>query len=247
MKRPEKKSESLEIRLPYSQKRAFMEACRERGVTASDTLRQFIADDIEALERANAPRTWSATVRNNPLKTAAGAAGAALAAAALGTAPSFADDDVFSRFDRNGDQQVSYSEFLNELGSALGQPAPPAPAGVAAPLPPAPGDTHERLFSALDADGSGALTTEEFAPEDEIFKRTDNVLAINGQETRLLGVEFYTYDLTERGSVSVKLSALNRPVGRDASKAEVEAVFRALEDEARTMKAPSAPAAPPTR
>ena len=41
--RDEKKSETLEVRLPYSQKIAFMEACRKEGITASEALRAGIA------------------------------------------------------------------------------------------------------------------------------------------------------------------------------------------------------------
>ena len=43
MKRREKKSESLDIRLPFEQKREFMDATRKQGETASDALRRFIA------------------------------------------------------------------------------------------------------------------------------------------------------------------------------------------------------------
>ena len=37
-----KKSESLEIRLPYPTKQAFMARCRDDGRSASDALRAFI-------------------------------------------------------------------------------------------------------------------------------------------------------------------------------------------------------------
>lgn len=42
MTRPEKRSESLEIRLGYSAKQAFMDACREQGVTASEVVRAYV-------------------------------------------------------------------------------------------------------------------------------------------------------------------------------------------------------------
>lgn len=41
-KRREKQSESLEVRLGYSSKQAFMDACRERGLTASEVVREFV-------------------------------------------------------------------------------------------------------------------------------------------------------------------------------------------------------------
>ncbi len=39
----EKQSESLEVRLGFAAKRAFMEACREKGMTASEVVRDFVA------------------------------------------------------------------------------------------------------------------------------------------------------------------------------------------------------------
>ncbi|WP_300529512.1 hypothetical protein [Maricaulis sp.] len=38
----EKQSESLEIRLGFTAKREFMDACRERGLTASEVVREFV-------------------------------------------------------------------------------------------------------------------------------------------------------------------------------------------------------------
>ena len=40
--RPPKKSESLEIRIPYPTKQAFMAHCRAEGRSASEELRAFI-------------------------------------------------------------------------------------------------------------------------------------------------------------------------------------------------------------
>jgi len=42
-----KKSESLEIRLPYPTKQAFMARCRADGRSASEALRGFIEAEIE--------------------------------------------------------------------------------------------------------------------------------------------------------------------------------------------------------
>lgn len=46
--RPPKKSESLEIRLPYAAKTAFMERCRREGRSASEAVRAFIDQQVEA-------------------------------------------------------------------------------------------------------------------------------------------------------------------------------------------------------
>jgi hypothetical protein len=41
-KRPEKKSETIEVRVSYTEKLAFMEACRQAGTTASHAIRDYI-------------------------------------------------------------------------------------------------------------------------------------------------------------------------------------------------------------
>lgn len=279
MKRPEKKSESLEIRLPYSQKQAFMEACRERGMTASDVLRSFIAEDLEAQAQDNSEeRTWTMTFKNNPLKTAAGAASAALAAATFGAGVSFADEQSFERFDANGDGLVSYSEFMKQLrpsnvdvaremivrggegaddveviieedGKRIERRIIRGGPGIAPPPPPAPRDSAEELFKGLDRDGSGDLTPEEFADEGRIVRRSDDIIEINGEPSRMLGLEVMTFDVTEAGSVSIGMSALTRTVDPDAPNGVVEDTFRELEDELRDMgdNPYPAPPAPPRR
>ncbi|NRA29659.1 MAG: hypothetical protein HRU11_05290 [Parvularculaceae bacterium] len=267
-KRREKKSESLEIRLPYSQKQAFMEACRERGVTASDTLRQFIADDLDGLTQDTAEPVWSMTLKNNPFKTAAGVAATALAAAALGTSASVAEDDVFGRFDANSDNKVSYAEFMAQLtpgGDLPAPPTPPAPPGTriesasetrvthrgmdlppALPAMPRQTDRAGDLFTALDADGSGDISVREFESDGTIVRRTDETIEINGKQNRLVGLEVTTYDVTEAGSISVGKNMLSKVVAADASEAAVEQAFRELQQELSEMSAePPAPPKPP--
>ena len=277
MKRPEKKSESLEIRLPHSQKHAFMEACRARGVTASDALRSFIEDDLAAQARQKQPRTWTMTIRNNPFKTAAGMAGAALAVATFGTGASIADDEVFSRFDRNGDGLVTYAEFMEQVrperaevvrevivGEEDGDRvivesddkriekriirrrggdgmAPPPP------MPPAPRDGADEIFRGLDRDGSGTLTRAEFGGEGTITRRSDDVVEINGESSRMLALEVMTYDVTKAGSVSISINALSTTVATDAPDGVVEQAYRDLEEELRTLRQqplPDVPEAP---
>lgn len=267
-KRREKKSESLEIRLPYSQKQAFMEACRERGVTASDTLRQFITEDLEAIAQDHDERTWSMTLKNNPFKTAASVAATALAAAALGTSASVAEDDVFDRFDANSDSKVSYSEFmaqLNPSSDATKPPVPPSPPGPrvesnfemrvvqrGSELAQAPGvparlsDTAEELFTAMDLDGSGDLSVKEFEGDGTIVRRSDETIDINGKENRLIGLEVTTYDVTEAGSISVGKNMLSKVVKTDASEADIEQAFLELQQELRDMSSETpAPPGPP--
>jgi hypothetical protein len=55
-----KKSESLEIRLPYPTKQAFMARCRNDGRSASDALRAFIDGYLVDAENPAKPacRGW---------------------------------------------------------------------------------------------------------------------------------------------------------------------------------------------
>ena len=100
-----KKSETLEIRLPYPTKLAFMAACRARGRSASEALRQFI--DAEIAPQARAPRLG----RRGWRLVAGAALAAAMGAVAL---PSLAHPSLraeFDRLDRNSDRAITAAEF----------------------------------------------------------------------------------------------------------------------------------------
>lgn len=99
MARPPKKSETLEIRLPYPTKQAFMARCRDDGRSASEALRGFIEREIEGPGRPSRARHWIA--------------GALMAAAAGAVAvPSLARPaSQFQRLDLNHDGAVSLAEF----------------------------------------------------------------------------------------------------------------------------------------
>jgi len=96
-----KKSETLEIRLPYPTKLAFMARCREEGRSASEALRGFIDDEITAAS----PR------RRLPGRLIAGA----LIAAAMGAIalPSLAQPSLRAQFDRlaNADHAITLADF----------------------------------------------------------------------------------------------------------------------------------------
>ena len=99
-----KKSETLEIRLPYPTKLAFMARCRDEGRSASEALRQFIDGHLDA------PKPE----RLRPGRFLAGA----LIAAAVGAIalPSLARPTLRAEFDRldlNGDHVISMAEFAS--------------------------------------------------------------------------------------------------------------------------------------
>lgn len=102
--RPPKKSESLEIRIPYPTKQAFMAHCRAEGRSASEELRTFIEGRIAAHSPRGGrrPRPWIA---------------GALIAAAVGAmaAPALARATIvtgFEHLDANHDGRVAEAEFL---------------------------------------------------------------------------------------------------------------------------------------
>jgi len=99
-----KKSETLEIRLPYPTKLAFMARCRDEGRSASEVLRGYIHGELGDRLAARPAR--------GPARLIAGA----LIAAAVGAIalPSLARPALRSDFDRldlNGDGQISAAEF----------------------------------------------------------------------------------------------------------------------------------------
>ncbi|WP_340645540.1 hypothetical protein [Phenylobacterium sp.] len=100
-----KKSESLEIRIPHPTKEAFMARCRADGRSASEALRAFIDQQLEAPAKPRAPRKG--------LRLIVGAAiAAAVGAAAL---PSLARPTVaaaqFDHIDANHDGLISRTEY----------------------------------------------------------------------------------------------------------------------------------------
>jgi len=120
-KRPRlKKSETLEVRIPYETKQAFLAACREDGTTASEVVREQVQSYLEARlrpspdERRTVVMHLPQNVRRYGPRVAAGGI-AAIGLTALAVLPSAADPDFkaqFSRLDANGDGQVSEEEFL---------------------------------------------------------------------------------------------------------------------------------------
>lgn len=102
MTRAPKKSETLEIRLPYQTKTAFMARCRDEGRTASDALRGFIEGEVGGKPARARSRAWIA---------AAAALGLAIGAAAAPSLAQTSDHAAFGKLDRNADGALSYEEF----------------------------------------------------------------------------------------------------------------------------------------
>lgn len=100
--RPPKKSESLEVRLPFAAKQAFMARCHRQGRTASEVVRELIETQGAATPAVRFP--W----RLGAMALIAAAVGAA-------AAPSLARPLIvaeFDRLDRNGDGAIQRAEYL---------------------------------------------------------------------------------------------------------------------------------------
>lgn len=109
--RAPKKSESLEIRLPYPTKQAFMARCQAEGVTASEALRGFIDRQIEPAQPRIRPP-------GRPLSKRAHWIAGALVAAAVGAVavpslalPALSHAASFEQLDTNHDGVLTRAEF----------------------------------------------------------------------------------------------------------------------------------------
>jgi hypothetical protein len=107
-----KKSESLEIRIPYPTKQAFMARCQADGVSASEALRGFIDGQLApaAPARRKAPRLVIGAL----IAAAVGAIAAptlAGPAVAAGLARDLVSKVAFERIDANHDGVISYAEY----------------------------------------------------------------------------------------------------------------------------------------
>ena len=106
--KPPKKSEVLEVRLPYATKAAFMARCQATGRTASEVVRVCIDRELDG-KAARTPRAhgflWRAV-----LAALAGLAVGAVAVPSLAR-PTPVSRATFERLDRNHDGVLSFEEF----------------------------------------------------------------------------------------------------------------------------------------
>ena len=101
--RPPKKSETLEVRLPFETKTAFMARCQAEGRTASDAVRGFIEGELSPVRRTRM-RGWQALV-------AAVAAGLAIGAVAAPSLAQTASHTRFADLDRDHDGVLTPGEY----------------------------------------------------------------------------------------------------------------------------------------
>lgn len=145
-----KKSETIEVRLPFAAKRAFAERCRAEGLTMSDAIRRFVKGPQPARRGLTGPLAVTAAI--------------ALAVAVSPAASRQDHSADFAALDRNKDGVVTRAEVPS---GGAGCPAP-----LALPLKRSGlgnGPRHfatcrdEPDFAMLDRDGDGLATRHEFA------------------------------------------------------------------------------------
>lgn len=218
-RRKEKKSESLDIRLPFEQKREFMDATRKRGDTASNALRGFIANYIEEARLAEQPnpvQEITMTLARHRFKTIATAAGAALGVFSVTALPSAADSTAFEALDKNNDGMITEGEIL-------------------------PGEDAD-IIAQLDTDGSGGVSREELeaAGNRIVIKKTSSDGEDDGQTVTKKTVKILEFSDSKDGEIrgEVSTNVEKRVVvkridgGEELSEAELSALLEQALSEA---------------
>jgi hypothetical protein len=148
-----KKTETIELRLPYETKQAFMARCHAAGRSASEELRGFIAGYVNDGARKRVDR--------KRLAIRVGLVFVALAAATAVAEPALARASVsasFERIDANHDGKISFAEFARTV-------RPDVALGVGPTLPMS-SDLKARVlresFDRIDANRDGEIDLTEF-------------------------------------------------------------------------------------
>ncbi|MEM7661239.1 MAG: hypothetical protein AAF292_03245 [Pseudomonadota bacterium] len=174
-RRKEKKSEMLDVRLPYGLKQSLVTACKLQGVTVSDTVRRLIVDYVQAAEASEtqpAIKEIAMKIARNPMKTVAMTVAAASSFVLFAAQPSLAEDDIFSSFDTNEDGVLTEGELSWEI------------------------------LDLLDADDNQAVGPTEFKWRAWSESTTDRVLAA-GDGTPTREIAYTRYQVVFDGPKSV--------------------------------------------
>jgi hypothetical protein len=152
-----KKTETIELRLPYATKQAFMASCRTAGVSASEALRGYIADYVAKADRKRPKRA--------ALAARIGLAVGALAAVGVAAEPALARAAVsasFAQMDANRDGRVSWSEFSRAARPQITLDVGAGPAKSEAVSE----DLKDRIlhesFTQMDRDRDGWISLQEY-------------------------------------------------------------------------------------
>lgn len=112
--RSEKKSETIEVRVSYTEKLAFMEACRQAGTTASHAIRDYIGDVLSPSDGKN---TKTRLVAVAGLTAVIGLTAAATYFSLRDQAPPTTGERVVRYFDGNADGILTAADANNAANS----------------------------------------------------------------------------------------------------------------------------------
>ena len=176
-KKPPKKTDSLDVRLPHAVKRAFMDRARSQGRTASSLVREFIDSYLAGTNPATEKRKMLKRLATPAAVTSLVATVIALhMPTAVAAAPDF--KSLFDQLDRNEDGKLSPEEFASRSETDVIFSHNPPDLGHVVPMmiavhsathqalsderSPAAHAAARDIFSRLDGDGNGAITFGEF-------------------------------------------------------------------------------------
>ncbi|MEM9669904.1 MAG: hypothetical protein AAF950_13340 [Pseudomonadota bacterium] len=203
--RKEKKSEMLDVRLPYGLKQALVQACKDQGVTVSDTVRRLISDYIDAVEASDhspAITEIAMKIAHNPIKSFGMAVITASAFALFAAQPSVAEDDLFASFDDDDNDLITEDELGLEI------------------------------IELFDTDKNRALARGEFKRRGWSEATTDRVLA-SGDGSPIREVAYIHYQVMFDGPNSVvthrSVCSENPPI--DANAKDVSILIKTLKSE----------------
>jgi Ca2+-binding EF-hand superfamily protein len=234
----EKKSESLEVRLPHRLKQAFMDRCRAEGASASEAVRRM----IEAYVERPAPHrpTELAQVLKPQFAIPAFAA-AGLAAVFLLATQSQAGPDLreaFDALDADGNGAVTLAEFGAARRDRIifvgrPQPGPPPEGAKTIMLPLTRTPELERavaegarrrplsagpLYARIDADRSGAVSFAEYEAHHKRVNAQSFESLDADRDGRITGDEFWRPALPAQASPALKESLRQTFVRLDANR-----------------------------
>jgi len=183
--RKEKKSERLEVRLPYSKKQAFVEACEQQSDTPSNAIRRFINSYIRRSDN-DALGHWAGSLKRRWFPVTA------LTAALLGVmslaywqlnnaseTDSFSHEALYKSYDSNNNDVIDIGEISVQ-------------------------DNEKQLFEILDFNGDDVIDRDEFLAKGDaawMYKKSDPEIdeENNSVTTQTDGaINYIQYDLTNK-------------------------------------------------
>lgn len=200
----EKKSEMLEVRLSLSEKQALAAHCRDRGISASELVRDLLSARVKtpAWRRFLQPKGTGTMPELTSLLPGAAAITLAGSIALAVAAPSTASDyrTAFDTLDANADGRVTIEEFLDTADGALPSGARHLGDGRLVSERELIGEMRQE-FALYDHNRNGFLTYAEFS----------------GRYGSVIEAAFAHFDANSDGQVTAEEldagTALDAPVG----------------------------------